>query len=221
VKSVVILASGGMDSTVLLAKAVKDGHEVIPIHFDYGQLAYDKEREHLVQLLEYYGDGIERLVEIELDRDTFRNLQMTSSGSDLRGDPSQLALSPAEVPLRNGIFIMFGVSVAMRLRAQEVWIGTHMSRSKSGLDSLYPDSSTDFIACMASATAIGTRQKVRLVAPLQTSYKEGVLRTGERLGVPWHLTYSCYVGGNPCGECLACVDRRQALAQVEEWRTLR
>ena len=92
----------------------------------------------------------------------------------------------------------------------EIYIGVHKD---DAVVSAYADCSASFINAMDSAISIGTYGRVRLIAPFIDNNKTEVVRKGLDLQVPYHLTWSCYEGGQkPCGKCATCIDRAKAFA---------
>ena len=102
-------------------------------------------------------------------------------------------------------------SLALSLYPDEevtIYIGAH---ADDAAGNAYPDCRPDFNHHMNEAIYIGSYNKVRLYAPLNTMNKTQVVEEGLRLQVPYHLTWSCYEGGDtPCHTCGTCRDREQA-----------
>lgn len=93
-----------------------------------------------------------------------------------------------------------------------IYTGVH---ADDGANWAYPDCTPEFIGGIANAIHIGTYFKVRVRAPLQYLDKEGVIREGTRLNVPYNLTWSCYKGEEvQCGSCPTCLSRRQAFINL-------
>jgi 7-cyano-7-deazaguanine synthase len=109
------------------------------------------------------------------------------------------------VPARNLIFLSIAVSYAERAGASRVYIGAN-SVDYSG----YPDCRPEFIKAFGKAANLGTKvgvegSGVRISAPLQTMTKGEIVRLGNKLGAPIHLTWSCYEGvERACGKCDSC-----------------
>ena len=90
--------------------------------------------------------------------------------------------------------------------AEAVYYGAHAEDAKNWA---YPDCTPEFIGAQANAIYIGTYHKIRLHTPWMWLRKDEIITDGERLGVPWHLTWSCYKGGEfHCGSCPTCLARK-------------
>lgn len=91
-----------------------------------------------------------------------------------------------------------------------IYFGAH---AEDAFNWAYPDCTPEFIGAMSNAIYIGSYQTIRLVTPFAYSSKADIIRTGERLGTPYELTWSCYKGEDlHCGTCPTCRARKQAFA---------
>lgn len=115
-------------------------------------------------------------------------------------------IPPTYVPARNTLLLALALGVAETRRASSIYLGVN-AVDYSG----YPDCRPPFLKAFERLARVATRVGVeegwapRIRAPLLRSSKADIVRAGERLGVPWELTYSCYAGGRrPCGRCDAC-----------------
>ena len=115
------------------------------------------------------------------------------------------------VPFRNGLMLSAAASVAMGIYPGEdvlLYIGAH---ADDAAGDAYPDCSEAFVDAMCKAIEIGSYGKASIAAPLVNMTKKDVVRNGLELSVPYHLTWSCYEGGDePCGKCGTCIDRAKA-----------
>lgn len=208
----VVLLSGGLDSTVTLAQAVKNHHgDVGAISFTYGQKHVAPELAAAVRIAEMY--SVHHKI-ISLDASLF-----TGAGSALMGETKMPELSyeqlrnaegpsPTYVPFRNANLISQAVAFALSRGAEFVYYGAHAEDARNFA---YPDCTPEFNGALAAAIYIGTYHKVRLVTPLQNFSKAGVVSLGVHLRVPLHLTWSCYNGGDiQCGKCPTCIGRKEA-----------
>jgi 7-cyano-7-deazaguanine synthase len=114
------------------------------------------------------------------------------------------------VPGRNLIFLSVAAGLAESLGAEKICIAAHHGDSH-----IYPDCREPFLRAAGEAIALGTEGRVRLAAPFAGMSKIEIAVQGERLGVPFALTRSCYKNRQkPCGKCGTCTERREALAAV-------
>jgi 7-cyano-7-deazaguanine synthase len=183
---ILALHSGGIDSTVLLYDLLAQGHEVRTIGFDYGQ-------RHVRELAAAATIASDLGIQHEV-----------VALPDLPGS----SLTTGEgvvVPNRNMILLAVAASRAITWGADTVAIACH-----AGDHALFPDCRPAFLEEMFRALRKGAG--IALAYPFARMTKLDVVAHGMKLGVPFDRTWSCYVGGDqPCGECLACRERREAL----------
>lgn len=217
----VVLLSGGLDSTTLLAYVKeKQSHQKIirptlAVSFSYGQKHYEE-----VMVAEGiaadYG-CLHRIV--ELPRIFGRESTVLQDGPD---NPhltyQQIAEaegpSPTVVPFRNANLISQATTIAVTEGASWVYAGMHAEDARNWA---YPDCTPEFLGAMANAVRVGTYDKVRLATPFQWMMKADIVQLGFDLGVPFEKTLSCYEGAVPaCGRCPTCVERLAAFAACGE-----
>lgn len=211
-----VLSSGGVDSTTCLAMSIDSvgADNVSALSIWYGQ-KHKKELHCAKAIADYY-----HVPHYELDLTqvmSYSNSSLLSSSTesiDHRTYGEQIAETGAVstyVPFRNGLILSMAASLALSLYPNEdvaIYIGAH---ADDAAGNAYPDCRPDFNHHMHEAIYIGSYNKVRLYAPLNDMNKSQVVREGLRLGVPYHLTWSCYEGGaTPCHTCGTCRDREQA-----------
>jgi 7-cyano-7-deazaguanine synthase len=93
-----------------------------------------------------------------------------------------------------------------------LYFGAHAEDARAWA---YPDCTPEFIGAMANAIYIGSYQQLRLRTPLEWLTKADIIQLGDRLGVPWEQTWSCYAGGQShCGTCPTCRARRQGFVRA-------
>jgi len=212
-----VLLSGGIDSTTCLAMALKEYGigNVTGLSLHYGQ-RHNKEvliAAEIAGMLGARWRGINIQGAIGIGGLTDENLEMpNSSYADLPH-----GVSPTYVPFRNGLFLSIATSMAAAdSEAVAVYYGAHAEDTENDA---YPDCSIDFIDAMNDAMLIGTYGKIHLIAPLMHMTKAGVVTYGDDLGVPWHMTWSCYEGEElHCGTCPTCRSRKEAfeIAGIED-----
>lgn len=202
----VVLLSGGLDSTTCMAVAVREGYEVYPMSFVYGQ-RHQTELESAKAVAAYYGVPSDRHLVVDLGR-SIRGSALTGDAEVPTGRPlgeigSDIPVT--YVPGRNIVFLAHAASYAEAVGAKAIFIGVNF------LDySGYPDCRPELIAAFQQVLNVGTKfgvegHPVQILTPLLHLTKAQIVRLGLELGAPLHLTYSCYTGTRPsCGECDAC-----------------
>lgn len=213
-----VLFSGGVDSTTCLGLAIETyGKEnVIALSITYGQ-KHTKEVKAAEAVASYY--GIE-LISLDLAKifqyDTKCSL-LTGSENQIPEESYADQLKKTDgkpvstyVPFRNGLFLSSAASIALSKDCSVIYYGAH---SDDAAGNAYPDCSEAFNQSMKSAIEIGSGNQLTIQAPFVNMAKKDVVREGLRLQVPYHLTWSCYEGGDkPCGKCGTCRDRAAAFA---------
>ncbi len=204
----VVLVSGGLDSTTVLAMARSQGYECYTLSFDYGQ-------RHRAEL-----NAAERTArELGATEHKVVNLDLRSiGGSALTDDNIDVpeeetgGIPVTYVPARNTVFLSIALGWAEVLGAQDIFIGVN-AVDYSG----YPDCRPDFIEAFETLANLATKagvegQKMRIQTPLIDLSKAEIVRQGDALGVDYGLTVSCYQAndeGLACGKCDSCRLRRQ------------
>jgi 7-cyano-7-deazaguanine synthase len=202
----VVLLSGGMDSCVCAALAVRD-HLAAAVHVSYGQRTEHRERRSF--------EAICDRLEIR-DRLLVRNEALRAIGGSALTDqniavPEAHTLSAGVpvtyVPFRNAHFLAVAVSWAEVLGAEKVYIGA-VEPDSSG----YPDCRPEYYRAFNEVVKAGTKEgTIRVVTPLIAMHKREIVTLGLELGAPLDLTWSCYQREDrACGVCDSCVLRLRA-----------
>jgi len=215
VKAVVLL-SGGLDSATVLYRARADGLACHTLAFDYQQ-RHQRELDAAAAIAHAAGASQHQLARIDLS--LWGGSALTDHECELPQNRDRAAMAqsiPATyVPARNTIFLSFALSYAEAIGAERVYIGVN-ALDYSG----YPDCRPDYIQAMQAVFRLGTKQgrqgqPIAIETPLLELKKSEIVELGERLGVPWALTWSCYAGGErACGTCDACRLRLQAFDEL-------
>lgn len=214
----VVLLSGGLDSTTVLAIAKSEGFFPYCISFRYGQ-RHAYELNCASSIATYF--GVEDHVIVDFDLRTFGGSALTSNIEvpkiqDLTASKNEIPVT--YVPARNTIFLSFALAWAEVLGSSDIFIGVN-ALDYSG----YPDCRPEFIQAYEKmsnlATKVGVNGKMHLKihTPLLTLSKADIVRTGLALGVDYSLTSSCYDpqgNGEPCGSCDSCQLRAKGFAEV-------
>ena len=209
----VILVSGGLDSTTVLAMARAEGYACYTLSFDYGQ----RHRAELVaaeRVSAALGEVEHKVVRLNLD---------SIGGSALTDDSIAVPEEATEgipvtyVPARNTVFLSIALGWAEVLGAHDIFIGVN-AVDYSG----YPDCRPQYIAAFESVANLATRagvegQKITIHTPLMEQGKGQIIRAGVSLGVDYSLTVSCYQAteeGLACAKCDSCRLRRQGFVDA-------
>jgi 7-cyano-7-deazaguanine synthase len=214
----VVLVSGGLDSTTVLAIARQQGFEPFALSFRYGQRhSVELEAAHrVVSAL-----GVARHVVADIDLRAFGGSALTDDidvphhdSSDELGE----GIPVTYVPARNTVFLSFALAWAETLGSSDVFIGVN-ALDYSG----YPDCRPEYIAAferlanLATKAGVEGRQKLKVHAPLIAMTKAQIIQRGLELGVDYSLTHSCYdpdPQGLACGRCDSCLLRQRGFAEL-------
>lgn len=206
----VILLSGGLDSSTVLYQAKAEGYECFGLSFDYQQ-RHRQELKAAIAVAQTL--GVEHQV-ISFDLRSWGGSALTDNQIPLPHHRSLAEMADqipvTYVPARNTIFLSFALAYAEAIAAQQVYIGVN-SLDYSG----YPDCRPDYIQAMQEVFRLGTRQgregeAIQIQTPLISLKKTEIIQLGNRLGVPWEKTWSCYAQAEAdrrpvaCGVCDAC-----------------
>jgi len=209
---VLVVLSGGMDSTVCAALAVRDfgAQNTAALHIDYGQRTERRER----QAFQEISDRIRIRTRLAVKTEFFRaiggsaltddQIDVPQAGPDIGRD-----IPVTYVPFRNSHFLSAAVSWAEVLGAEKIYIGA-VQQDSSG----YPDCRPEFYAAFNEAVRTGTKEgRIRIETPLIALRKAEIVMLGLELGAPFDLTWSCYSREDKaCGVCDSCVLRLRAFA---------
>ena len=214
----VVLLSGGLDSSTVLAMAHERGFEPCALSFSYGQ-------RHVSELaaaeVVVRSQGVSRHVTAQIDLRAFGASALTADiavPKDRSASEMSHGIPITYVPARNTVFLSFALAWAETLGSTDIFIGVN-ALDYSG----YPDCRPDYIAAFEAMANLATRagvegtQKLTIHAPLIALSKAQIIREGLRLGVDYAQTSSCYdpgVDGRPCGGCDSCVLRAKGFAEA-------
>ena len=212
----VILLSGGVDSTTLIYQALADGCQPSAISFDYGQR---HRRELQAALAVANAAGVIEHQIVRFDLRLWGGSALTDNSIDVPKerpfDTMAQNIPVTYVPARNTIFLSFALGYAESIHAEKIYIGVN-ALDYSG----YPDCRPDYIQAMQKVFQLGTRQgiegnPIHICTPLINLRKTEIIQLGNKLSVPWELTWSCYSGSNvACGVCDSCRLRLSAFTEL-------
>ncbi len=206
---VVLVLSGGLDSTTLLYDLVLSGNEVYAISFNYSQ-RHSKELLCAKASCEKL-DISHKIVDISAISELLQGSSLTSSDIDTpHGRYDSENMRKTVVPNRNMIMISLATAYAISIKANKVYYGSH-----SGDHEIYFDCRPVFVDKLNEAIKVCDEHKVELVAPYLHFDKGDIVKLGTVLGVDYGKTWSCYDGKEMiCGECGACNERQEAFAKA-------
>ncbi len=200
----VLLYSGGLDSRVLLAKLLDQGHEVSCLTLNYGQ-RHARELEFASKVMCKLGLSYQQ-IDLSNIQALISNSALTGSAPVPDGHYTEEKMKVTVVPNRNMIMLSLAIGWAINQKANAVAYAAH-----SGDHSIYPDCRPEFIAKMAEAAALCDWHPVQILTPFAQLSKTEIVLEGHRLGVDFSETWSCYKGGEfHCGRCATCVERQEA-----------
>ena len=204
----VILLSGGLDSTTVLAIAKSQGYDCYALSFDYGQ----KQRSELdssISIAKKSNVIEHRIMKISLS--DIGGSALTDQSIDVPKYSESDEIPITYVPARNTIFLSFALAWAEVVDCQTIFIGVN-ALDYSG----YPDCRPEFIEAFENMANLATKQsvegdRIQIKTPLISMTKAEIIKKGLGLGVDYSETTSCYDAndlGEACGECDACVLRK-------------
>jgi len=199
-KKGIIILSGGLDSTTLAYYLKNKGYNLVALTFDYGQ-THKKEINYAKQTcwklnIPFY------IFEVIFP---FESALLGTSNIPTE-DYSVRTQRRTIVPNRNMIFLSYAVAYAEDLGLNKVFYAAHKNDKV-----IYPDCRPQFVRKISQAASAATHNKVKIIAPFLSKYKQGIVKIGDKLGVPFKETWSCYFGREkPCGRCGTCRERLRA-----------
>lgn len=205
-EKVIVLLSGGMDSLVCAGMAVKAHSNVYALHMNYGQKTSSRERQSFDQICDHYGILPEKRKIIDM---TFLKqiggsslTDDTISVKDFKGDSS--IIPDSYVPFRNSIILSLAVSWAEAVGATKLYIGANYEDSPG-----YPDCRPSYYEAFNRVIKEGTKAgDIEILTPVINLKKKDIVLKGQELGVPFHLSWSCYKStAKACGQCDSCALR--------------
>ena len=217
-KRAVVLSSGGLDSTTVMAIARSEGFEIYSLSFHYGQ-RHSIELESANRVAEAF-DAIKHLI-IDIDLTSIGGSALTDDIEVPKGrgeDEMHKKIPITYVPARNTIFLSYALAWAEVLGASDIFIGVN-AVDYSG----YPDCRPEYIEAFERMANLATRAGVEnnttltIRTPLIRMSKAEIIKTGIELNVDYGMTHSCYDPSSErktCGQCDSCLLRKKGFAEA-------
>ena len=217
-RKAVVLLSGGLDSTTVLAIANSEGFVPYALSFRYGQrhTAELAAAAHVATAL-----GVAEHVIAEVNLNVFGGSALTAQidvPKQRSDDELSTGIPVTYVPARNTVFLSIALAWAEVLEADDIFVGVN------ALDySCYPDCRPEYISAfeqmanLATKAAVEERQRIRIHAPLIKLSKAQIIQRGLALGVDYGITHSCYDPddeGRACGACDSCLLRLRGFREA-------
>lgn len=198
-KKAIIAISGGVDSTVAAAIANKEGYELYFLTVNYGQKNGEKEIENTKKLAVFYKAKEHKIIDMK-----WLGELGESSITDINIHFENVSDDFIYVPFRNTCIISACVAWAEVIDADVIYTGSDLGPC------IGPDNSPEYYKRLNYLLEISTKinKKIKVIAPLNYSDKEGNIRKGMELGVPFEQTWTCVSRSDKaCGTCLTCRER--------------
>ncbi len=214
----IVLSSGGLDSTTVMAMARREGYAIYSLSFNYGQ-RHAFELQAAAHTAEMFGAVRHLVLDVDLRKIGGSALTDDIAVPKGRSTAEMAARIPVTyVPARNTIFLAYALAWAEVLPAADIFIGVN-ALDYSG----YPDCRPEYIAAFEHMANLATRAgteagtRIRIHTPLIRLSKAEIILQGLALGVDYSKTHSCYdpaPDGAACGRCDSCALRRKGFGEA-------
>lgn len=217
-KKAVVLLSGGLDSSTILAYAINKGFDIYAISFSYGQ-RHKFELEASQKVAKHFGIKEHKTANIDLR--VFGGSALTAEIEVPKGRTEaemEGEIPITYVPARNTIFLSFALAYAEVIGSDDIFIGVN-AVDYSG----YPDCRPEYIeayekmANLATKSGVENKNRLTIHTPLIDLKKSEIIKMGLDLGVDYAITSTCYdpnEKGLPCGICDSCVLRLKGFSEL-------
>ena len=217
-KRAVVLSSGGIDSTTVMAIARLEGYEIYSLSFRYGQ-RHAVELEAARRVAKALGAEKHLVIDIDLAKIGGSALTDDIQVPKSRTEQDMLKEIPVTyVPARNTIFLSYALALAEVIRASDIFIGVN-AIDYSG----YPDCRPEYIvafehmANLATKAGVEGKTQITIRAPLIHMTKAEIIQKGIELGIDYSITFSCYdpsPEGKACSQCDSCILRKKGFKKA-------
>ena len=211
-RTAVCLVSGGMDSCVTAAIANEENDSLAFLHASYGQLTEQRERRSFEEIADHYNVNDRLVISLEhlgaIGGSSLTDKRLAVTAADLNNQQ----IPTSYVPFRNAHLLAAATSWAEVLGAHSIYIGA-VAEDSSG----YPDCRPEFYEAFQRTVDIGTKPEtqIKIRTPVIAMKKAEIVKLGEQLNAPLHLTWSCYKDSDTaCGNCDSCALRLRAFREA-------
>lgn len=201
-REVVVLCSGGMDSSSLLALLKNQGWTILPITFYYGSKHNDAEFVALNNVCSFLDISEPIRIDISILKDLFKSSILQDQDSVPHGHYASKNMASTVVPGRNSIMLSFALGIAQSNKIPWIAIANHAG------DTMYPDCQKEFIDYLAASFQVASEGLVGIMSPFVNIDKSAIASIGNKNNLPLEMTWSCYEGDlqkGQCGLCGTCV----------------
>ena len=212
-KKCVVLSSGGVDSTTVLAIAKELSYEIYSLSFDYGQ-RHKIELDCAQKVARFF--GVKKHIIVDVDLRKIGGSALTDDINVPKGRVVDESIPVTYVPARNAIFLSIALAYAEVNSATDIFIGVN-AIDFSG----YPDCRPEFIRAFENMANYALKMtaeggNIKIHAPLIEMTKSDIISKGISLGVDYSLTFSCYdpVNSTACGKCDSCMLRLKGFSEA-------
>ena len=217
-RKAVVLSSGGVDSTTVMAIAKAEGYEIYSLSFRYGQ-RHSVEVAAAEKVAAFFGAMKHLVLDIDLrimGASALTDEIEVPKGRDERSMNTGIPVT--YVPARNTIFLSYALAWAEVLGASDIFIGVN-AVDYSG----YPDCRPEYIAAfedmanLATKAGVEGKTRIRIRTPLIHMTKAEIIGRGMEMGVDYGMTHSCYdpsADGKACGLCDSCLLRKRGFREA-------
>ena len=202
-----VILSGGMDSTTVLYKAVKQCDEVEAITFNYWQ-NHSKEIDFAKKSCKKL-DVKHKIVDITFMKNLSKSALTNWANSIPEWHYEEENMKQTVVPNRNMILTAIAAWYATNIGASKLYLWVH-----SWDHAIYPDCRPEFIESLQKTLEVGMWEDLEIKTPYLDNDKIGIIADGKKLGVPYEDTWTCYKGEwKACWKCWSCQERLEAFEE--------
>jgi len=200
-KKVIVVLSGGMDSTTVLYEMKNKYKTVEALSFNYGQ-RHSKELEYAKKTCEKLQIP-HKIVDISCINQLIQGSALTSNINVPEGHYADDNMKATVVPNRNMILASMAIGYAVSKKFDAIALGVH-----AGDHTIYPDCRPIFIDALRVISRIANYEEIEILTPFLHTDKVGIIKRGIELNVDYSLSWTCYKGTeNSCGKCGSCQER--------------